>query len=120
MNPATPWARFKDIMSQSEVQPIGKTTFANYGRWKNDTVEALLTEASQATDDATKKAAYDKLDALYRKEIPACPIMYRPDEFYEYNATQLLQLARREEQLRPADVPRRRQHWMYKIKKITG
>ena len=43
VNPATPWARFKDIMSQSEMQPIGKTTFANYGRWKNSEVEALLT-----------------------------------------------------------------------------
>ncbi|MGK5643263.1 hypothetical protein ACSNOK_34015, partial [Streptomyces sp. URMC 126] len=65
VNASSPWARFRDIMSQSEGKPVGKTTFANYGRWKNDQVEALLTEAAQAVDDAAKKAAYDKLDALY-------------------------------------------------------
>ncbi len=120
VNPATPWARFKDIMSQSEVQPIGKTTFANYGRWKNDTVEALLTEASQATEDATKKAAYDKLDALYRTEVPACPIMYRPDEFYEYNASNFFNWPDEKNSYAPPMFRGAGNTWMYKIKKIAG
>ena len=120
VNPATPWARFKDIMSQSEVQPIGKTTFANYGRWKNADVEALLTEASQATDDAGKKAAYDKLDALYRKEVPACPIMYRPDEFYEYNATNFFNWPDEKNSYAPPMFRGAGNTWMYKIKKIAG
>ncbi|HEY3339710.1 MAG TPA: ABC transporter substrate-binding protein [Propionicimonas sp.] len=120
VNPATPWARFKDIMSQSEVQPIGKTTFANYGRWKNDTVEALLTEASQATDDTAKKAAYDKLDSLYRKEVPACPIMYRPDEFYEYNASNFFNWPDEKNSYAPPMFRGAGNTWMYKIKKIAG
>jgi peptide/nickel transport system substrate-binding protein len=120
VNPATPWARFKDIMSQSEMQPIGKTTFANYGRWKNDEVEALLTTASQATDDATKKAAYDKLDALYRKEVPACPIMYRPDEFYEYNATNFYNWPDEKNDYAPPMFRGAGNTWMYKIQKIAG
>jgi peptide/nickel transport system substrate-binding protein len=120
VNPATPWARFKDIMSQAEMMPIGKTTFANYGRWKNDTVEALLTEASQATDDATKKAAYDKLDALYRKEVPACPIMYRPDEFYEYNASNFFNWPDEKNGYAPPMFRGAGNTWMYKIKKIAG
>ncbi len=120
VNPATPWARFKDIMSQSEVQPIGKTTFANYGRWKNADVEALLTEASQATDDAGKKAAYDKLDALYRMEVPACPIMYRPDEFYEYNATNFFNWPDEKNSYAPPMFRGAGNTWMYKIKKIAG
>ncbi len=70
----------------------------------------MLTEAAQAVDDAAKKAAYDKLDALYRKEVPSCPLMYRPDEFYELRREQLLQLAGREQRLRPADAARRGQH----------
>lgn len=120
VNPATPWARFKDIMSQSEVQPLGKTTFANYGRWKNDEVEALLTAASQATDDAGKKAAYDKLDALYRKEVPACPIMYRPDEFYEYNATNFYNWPDEKNSYAPPMFRGAGNTWMYKIQKIAG
>ncbi|MGC3994341.1 MAG: ABC transporter substrate-binding protein [Propionicimonas sp.] len=120
VNPATPWARFKDIMSQSEVQPVGKTTFANYGRWKNSEVEAMLTEASQATDDTAKKAAYDKLDALYRKEVPACPIMYRPDEFYEYNATNFYNWPDENNSYAPPMFRGAGNTWMYKIQKIAG
>ncbi|HOC12258.1 MAG TPA: ABC transporter substrate-binding protein [Propionicimonas sp.] len=120
VNPATPWARFKDIMSQAEMQPLGKTTFANYGRWKNDEVEALLTEASQAVDDAAKKAAYDKLDALYRKEVPACPIMYRPDEFYEYNATNFFNWPDEKNSYAPPMFRGAGNTWMYKIQKIAG
>ena len=120
VNPATPWARFKDIMSQSEVQPLGKTTFANYGRWKNDEVEALLTEASQAVDDAAKKAAYDKLDALYRKEVPACPLMYRPDEFYEYNATNFYNFPDEKNNYAPPMFRGAGNTWMYKLQKIAG
>lgn len=120
VNPATPWARFKDIMSQSEMQPIGKTTFANYGRWKNADVEAMLTEASQATDDAAKKTAYDKLDALYRKEVPSAPLMYRPDEFYEYNANNFYNWPDEKNTYAPPMFRGAGNTWMYKIKKIAG
>jgi peptide/nickel transport system substrate-binding protein len=120
VNPATPWARFKDIMSQSEVQPLGKTTFANYGRWENAEVEALLTEASQAVDDTAKKAAYDKLDALYRKEVPACPLMYRPDEFYEYNASNFFNFPDEKNSYAPPMFRGAGNTWMYKLKKIAG
>jgi peptide/nickel transport system substrate-binding protein len=120
VNPATPWARFKDIMSQSEMQPVGKTTFANYSRWKNADVEALLTEASQAVEDTAKKAAYDKLDALYRKEIPACPLMYRPDEFYEYNASNFYNFPDEKNTYAPPMFRGAGNTWMYKLKKIAG
>jgi len=120
VNADTPWARFKDIMSQSEGKPVGKTTFANYGRWKNADVEALLTEAAQATDDTSKKAAYDKLDALYRKEVPACPIMYRPDEFYAYNASNFFNWPDEKNSYAPPMFRGAGNTWMYKIKKIAG
>ncbi len=120
VNPATPWARFKDIMSQSEMQPIGKTTFANYGRWKNSDVEAMLTEAAQATTDDAKKAAYDKLDTLYRQEVPSVPIMYRPDEFYEYNATNFYNWPDENNSYAPPMFRGAGNIWMYKIQKIAG
>ncbi len=120
VNPATPWARFKDILSQSEMQPIGTTGFANYERWKNADVEALLTAAAQAADDTAKKAAYDKLDALYRKEIPALPIMYRPDEFYEYAAVNFYNWADEKNTYAPPMFRGAGNTWMYKLKKIAG
>ncbi len=120
VNPASPWARFRDVMSQSLMKPVGTTSFANYGRWKNSDAEALLTTAAQATDDTSKKAAYDKLDALYRKEIPAAPIMYRPDEFYEYSAVNFYNWADEKNTYAPPMFRGAGNTWMYKIKKIAG
>lgn len=120
VNPSSPWARFRDIMSQSQMKPIGKTTFANYGRWKNDEVEAMLTEASQAVDDAAKKAAYDKLDALYRKEVPSCPLMYRPDEFFIYNATNFFNWPDENNAYAPPMLRGAGNTWLFKIQKVAG
>ncbi|MDR1808694.1 MAG: ABC transporter substrate-binding protein [Propionibacteriaceae bacterium] len=120
VNPATPWARFKDVMSQSEMKPVGTTTFANYGRWTNDTVEALLTEASSAADDTAKKAAYDKLDALYRSEVPACPLMYRPDEFFEYNATNFYNFPDEDNAYAPPMLRGAGNTWLFKLQKVAG
>ena len=120
VNPASPWGRFKDVMSQSEMQPIGTGAFANYGRWKNADAEALLTAAAQAADDTAKKAAYDKLDSLYRKEIPALPIMYRPDEFYEYNASNFFNFPDEKNTYAPPMFRGAGNTWMYKLKKIAG
>ena len=120
VNPASPWARFKDVLSQAEMKPVGTTTFANYGRWKNADAEALLTAAAQAADDTAKKAAYDKLDALYRKEIPMCPIMYRPDEFYEYSAVNFYNFPDEKNTYAPPMFRGAGNTWMYKLKKIAG
>ncbi len=120
VNASSPWARFRDIMSQSQMKPIGKTTFANYGRWENTEVEAMLTEASQAVDDTAKKAAYDKLDALYRKEVPSCPLMYRPDEFYIYNATNFFNWADENNAYAPPMMRGAGNTWLFKIQKVAG
>jgi peptide/nickel transport system substrate-binding protein len=85
-NPAAPWARFHDVMSNHDMVELGSTAYVNFGRWKNDEADDLLAAAAAATDDA-KKEALTALDDLYRKEVPAFPLMYRPDEFFEYNAS---------------------------------
>ena len=120
VNASSPWARFRDIMSQSEGKPVGKTTFANYGRWKNAEVEGFLTEAAQAVDDGAKKAAYDKLDALYRKEVPSCPLMYRPDEFYIYNASNFFNWPDENNAYAPPMLRGAGNTWLFKLQKIAG
>jgi peptide/nickel transport system substrate-binding protein len=120
VNPASPWGRFDDVMSQAKLKPIGTPAFANYGRWKNADVDALLSAASQATDDAGKKAAYDKLDALYRKNIPMCPTMYRPDEFYEYSAVNFYNFPDANNTYAPPMFRGAGNTWLYKLKKVAG
>jgi peptide/nickel transport system substrate-binding protein len=71
-------------------------------------------------DDTAKKAAYDKLDALYRNEVPACPLMYRPDEFYEYNASNFFNFPDEKNSYAPPMFRGAGNTWMYKLKKIAG
>lgn len=85
--PASPWLRFRDMLDDRGVAPAGQTTFWNYGRFKDPNVAAILDKAGAATDEAAAKAAYSELDKIFRDNIPGIPLMYRPNEFYEFNTT---------------------------------
>ena len=117
---ASPWSRFTDVMSQDLMKPVGTTAFQNYGRWKNGEVQGLLDAAASATDDAARKAAYDQLDALFRKEVPAFPIMYRPDEFFEYNATNFYNFPDENNSYAPPMFRGAGNTWLFKLQKVAG
>jgi peptide/nickel transport system substrate-binding protein len=85
--PATPWMRFRDMLDDRGVAGFGETTFFNYGRFHHPDVPALLDKAASAPDDKTAKEAYDALDKIFMENIPGIPLMYRPNEFYEFNKT---------------------------------
>ena len=87
VGPASPWSRFRDALDDRGVPPVGKTAFQNYSRFKDPAVPGLLDEAGAATDEAAAKAAYQKLDNIYRENVPFVPVMYRPLEFYEFNTS---------------------------------
>jgi peptide/nickel transport system substrate-binding protein len=81
---AGPWRRFRDVLDNRGVAPVGQPAFWNYNRYKNDAVGPLLDQAATA-DEAGQIELYAELDAIFQKDIPAIPLMYRPQEFYEYN-----------------------------------
>lgn len=83
---AGPWRRFRDVLDNRGVPELGKPAFWNYNRYKNDAVGPLLDQAAQA-DEAGQIELYQELDAIFMQDVPAIPLMYRPDEFYEYNET---------------------------------
>ncbi len=82
---ASPWTRFRDVLDDRGIPPIGKTAFANFTRFSHPEVAGLLDSVGAASSDAELKEIYAKLDAIYREGIPVVPLMYRPNEFYEYN-----------------------------------
>jgi peptide/nickel transport system substrate-binding protein len=84
---AGPWRRFRDVLDNRGVAPVGQPAFWNYNRYKNDAVGPLLDQAATA-DEAGQIELYAELDAIFQQDIPAIPLMYRPQEFYEYNETQ--------------------------------
>ncbi|HEX2857995.1 MAG TPA: ABC transporter substrate-binding protein [Propionibacteriaceae bacterium] len=119
-SPATPWQRFSDVMSNVKLAPVGTATFSNYGRWKNDKINGMLQTAAAAPDDASKKTALQAIDDLYRANVPAFPLMYRPDEFYEYNAVNFYNWPDEKNNYAPPMFRGAGNTWIYKIKKIAG
>ncbi len=119
-SPATPWQRFSDVMSNVDMVKVGGTAFRNYGRWTNDKINGLLDAISAATDDTAKKTAITAVDDLYRESVPAVPLMYRPDEFYEYNATNFYNWADEKNNYAPPMFRGAGNTWLFKIQKIAG
>jgi len=118
-NPATPWQRFSDVMSNVEFVPAGQTAYRNYGRWQDATVNDLLEAAAAAADDGAKKQALTALDDLYRANVPAVPLMYRPDEFFEFNASNWSNFPTEENDYCPPMFRGAGNAWLFKIQKIA-
>jgi len=87
VGPASPWARFRDMMDNRGVPDMGQNAFWDYSRYSNPAVAPLLDKAGAATSAADKKAAYAELDKIYMQDIPGIPLMYRPLLFYEFNTS---------------------------------
>ncbi|MEZ4606065.1 MAG: ABC transporter substrate-binding protein [Deinococcales bacterium] len=85
VGPSSPWQRFRDIMDNRGVPAQGETAFWNYNRYSNPAVGDLLDQAAAASDADALKAALGELDNIYRSDIPAIPLMYRPLQFFQVN-----------------------------------
>jgi len=118
VNPASPWIRFRDAMDDRGVPAVGKTAFWNYNRFSNDKVAALLDKVAGATQDAEAKAAYASLDQIYREFIPVVPLMYRPLQFFEFNASNWENFPTEENPYAPPTFQGAGIQWMFKIKKV--
>ncbi|OJV89498.1 MAG: hypothetical protein BGO39_36645 [Chloroflexi bacterium 54-19] len=86
-SPAAPWLRFRDMLDNRGVPAVGQNAFWDYNRYNEPQAAALLDKAAAAPDAASAKQYYDQLDALFMKDIPGIPLMYRPNEFYEFNTS---------------------------------
>ncbi len=118
VSPASPWTRFRDAMDSRGIPGAGKTAYSNWGRFHNSEVAGLLDAAGAATTDAESKSAYDKLDAIFREEVPQVPLMYRPLEFYEYNETNWTSFPDEKNPTAPPMWQGAGIEWLYKIKKV--
>jgi peptide/nickel transport system substrate-binding protein len=118
VNPASPWIRFRDAMDDRGVPAVGKTAFWNYNRFSNEKVASLLDQVAKATNDNDAKAAYGELDQIYRQYIPVVPLMYRPLEFYEFNASNWTNFPTAENPYAPPMWQGAGIQWLFKIKRV--
>jgi peptide/nickel transport system substrate-binding protein len=84
--PAAPWQRFRDVLDSRGVPKPGTSAFYNYGRFSHPQVAGLLDKAATASGDELK-GLFKQLDDIYRENAPMIPLMYRPLDFFENNAT---------------------------------
>jgi peptide/nickel transport system substrate-binding protein len=118
VNPASPWVRFRDALDDRGVPDYGKTAFWNYNRFKDPNVAALLDTAAGAKSDAEAKTAYAELDKIYRANVPVVPLMYRPLQFYEFNASNWENFPTEENPYAPPMWNGAGIQWLFKIKKV--
>ena len=118
VNPASPWIRFRDALDDRGVPDTGKAAFWNYNRFKNSEVAAHLDAAAGAKSDAEAKTAYAALDKIYRENVPVVPLMYRPLEFYEFNASNWENFPTEENPYAPPMWQGAGIQWLFKIKKV--
>jgi peptide/nickel transport system substrate-binding protein len=89
--PSKPWSRFDYVLNSSEWAPQGEKRYKNMGRFNSPKapgyvarIDALLDEIPRIKDDAELIKAYRELNVLYMKNQPTIPLVYRPNQFYEF------------------------------------
>jgi len=118
VNPASPWIRFRDALDDRGLPAKGKTAFWNYNRFSNAEVPALVDAAAAAKSDLEAKTAYQKLDKIYRENIPVVPLMYRPLQFFEFNQSNWENFPTEENPYAPPMFQGAGIQWLFKIKKV--
>jgi len=91
-SPSKPWSRFEFVLNSSDYAPEGEKMFKNFGRFNNPKakgyeprIDALLRLIPQLKADEEKAKAYRELNVLYMKLQPTIPLVYRPDQFYQFS-----------------------------------
>lgn len=92
VTPSQPWSRFEAVMSSRNWKPVGEKMNENQGRYNNPSskeynsaVDSLLKLIPTITDDAQRVAAYRALNNIFMQEQPTIPLVYRPEQFYEFS-----------------------------------
>jgi peptide/nickel transport system substrate-binding protein len=120
VSPASPWSRLRDVLDNRTGAPIGKTAFANYTRFSDPDIPGLLDDAAEASTDEERKAAYSKIEKIYRQQVPVIPLMYRPLEFYEFNTSTWTNFPTEDNPYAPPMWGNAGIKWMFKLKKASS
>lgn len=82
---SNPWHIYDDVMNGAYVdQAAGGKVSDNFGRYNNPEANALLKQYAQASDDATRTDALNKIQKIFVDDVPAIPIGTHP-QLAEYN-----------------------------------
>lgn len=92
ITPSLPWSRFEAVMSSRNWAACGKSMNENQGRYNNPKaadynpkVDSLLKAIPLLSDEGALKKAYAELNDIFLDDQPAIPLVYLPEQFYEFS-----------------------------------
>jgi peptide/nickel transport system substrate-binding protein len=90
--PSKPWSRFDAVLSTHDFAPLGDKMYKNLGRFNDPKspsyirrFDELLDLIPTLRDPEQLRAAYRELNVLFMQQQPVLPIVYRPDQFYQFS-----------------------------------
>jgi peptide/nickel transport system substrate-binding protein len=89
--PSKPWSRFEAVLSTRDWASEGQKMYNNQGRFNDPKkpgylarIDELLESIPNLRDEAAQVTAYRELNRLVMEQQPVIPLVYRPDQFYEF------------------------------------
>jgi peptide/nickel transport system substrate-binding protein len=90
--PSKPWSRFDAVLNTRDFAPQGDKMYKNLGRFNDPNqsgyvrrFDELLDRIPTLTDATELAAAYRELNVLFMQYQPALPVVYRPEQFFEFS-----------------------------------
>ncbi|MBD3393561.1 MAG: ABC transporter substrate-binding protein [Chitinivibrionales bacterium] len=112
VTPSLPWSRFEAVMSSRNWEPEGERMNENQGRYNkpggegyNAAVDSLLKLIPTLHDEREKKRAYRALNVIFMKDQPTIPLVYRPEQFYEFSIRNWTNFPSSENPYAPPQLP---------------
>ena len=92
-SPSKPWSRFEAVLTTRDFAPEGAKAYKNQGRFNDPKgaayiprIDELLALIPTLTGEAQLIAAYRELNRIFMDQQPVLPLVYRPDQFYEFSS----------------------------------
>ncbi|NLP01913.1 MAG: ABC transporter substrate-binding protein [Fibrobacter sp.] len=112
VTPSQPWARFESVMSSRNWKPAGEKMNENQGRYNqpgtkeyNPKVDSLLRVIPTLTEQEQKVAAYQELNVIFMQDQPSLPLVYRPEQFYEFSVKSWTNFPNEQNPYTPPQIP---------------
>lgn len=111
-SPSKPWSRFEAVMTTRDFAPEGEKVYKNMGRFNDPKapgyiarIDQLLAKIPVIADEAERVAAYRELNVIFMQQQPTIPLMYRPDQFYEFSTRHWTNFATGKNPYLPPQIP---------------
>ena len=112
VTPSLPWSRFNEIMASRDWQPLGAWAGTNIGRYNQPGTEGFRPEVDKLLNaiPLMKNAdsiatAYRELNRIFMEDQPSIPLVYLPEQFYEFSDRVWTNWPTAENPYAPAQLP---------------